>query len=197
MPRSPQPASPDWDAPTLLACQRGDRQAQERVLRAELPILERTLARLVGSRVELADVLQKTCLAAVRGFPRFRGEASVRTWLTSIAVRTALEHLRTSRRKLELVAVPNIADERVSPHTALEARRRLAAVRRHLLAIEPNKRVAFVLHVVEGRPIDEVAALVGASRAATKSRVFFARRELLARLRRDPAARELFEGGLA
>jgi hypothetical protein len=36
-----------------------------------------------------------------------------------------------------------------------------------------------------------VAALMGATRAATKSRVFWARRELLARVRRDGGLREL------
>jgi len=54
-----------------------------------------------------------------------------------------------------------------------------------------KKRLAFVLYVFEGRPIDEVAALTGATRVATKSRVFWARRELLARVAADPVLREL------
>jgi DNA-directed RNA polymerase specialized sigma24 family protein len=60
--------------------------------------------------------------------------------------------------------------------------------------IAPKKRIAFVLHVFEGHPIEEVAALTGASITATKSRVFWARRELLKRAARDPQLRDLVEG---
>jgi DNA-directed RNA polymerase specialized sigma24 family protein len=73
---------------------------------------------------------------------------------------------------------------------ALDDKQRLQRLRHHLEAIAPKKRVAFVLHVFEGHPIDEVAALTGASVPAVKSRVFWARRELLKRASRDPWLRE-------
>jgi DNA-directed RNA polymerase specialized sigma24 family protein len=60
-----------------------------------------------------------------------------------------------------------------------------------LEAIAPKKRIAFVLHVVEGYSLEEVATLMKASRTATKSRVFWARRELLARAGRDALLRDL------
>jgi len=43
-------------------------------------------------------------------------------------------------------------------------------------------------------PLEEVAALMGAGVAATKSRVFWARRELLGRAARDPRLRDLVAG---
>ena len=61
-------------------------------------------------------------------------------------------------------------------------------------AIGPERRIAFILHVIEGRPIEEIAQIVGASRMAVKSRIFWARRALMARVRRDPALRELAPG---
>jgi DNA-directed RNA polymerase specialized sigma24 family protein len=61
----------------------------------------------------------------------------------------------------------------------------------HLQAISPKKRIAFVLHVFEGLPIEEVAALTAASVTATKSRVFWARRELIKRAQRDPILRDI------
>jgi len=61
----------------------------------------------------------------------------------------------------------------------------------HLSAIGLERRIAFILHVVEGRPIAEIAQIVGASSVAVKSRIFWARRALMARVRRDPALREL------
>ena len=64
-------------------------------------------------------------------------------------------------------------------------------VHRALDWLSPKKRIAFLLFAVEGHSIPEVAALMGAGKAATKSRIWFARRELLALARKDPALREM------
>jgi RNA polymerase sigma-70 factor (ECF subfamily) len=179
----------------LDACRRGDRAALDALLRAELPALERLLARLVGPSGDLEDLLQTTLIAAVEGLPRFRGEASIRTWLARIAVHSVHAWLRQTERRRPRVALELLtsepADQGPSPERALGDKRAVARLYEHLDALEPRKRIAFVLHVVEGRPIDEVAALMAASGPATKSRVFFGRRALMARVRRDPALREL------
>jgi RNA polymerase sigma-70 factor, ECF subfamily len=175
------------------ACRRGDRAALGQVFRAHAPAVERVLGRLLGPDADKEDLLQMTLVAAMGAFPRFRGEASVRTWLIRIAVRIVHEHLRRPERQrrvsLELVSEPsNPAPE---PDRQAAARRALAHLYRHLETIGPKKRIAFVLHVFEGHPLEDVAAIMGASRMATKSRVFWARRELLRRARKDPALREL------
>ena len=176
-----------WDDATLAACRRGDRAALSRVLAAESPRVERTLSRIVGSKSDVDDLLQKTFVVAVRQFPSFRGEASVRTWLTSIAVRLAQDHVRRAKH-LTLIANPE--DPAPGLERTLDARRRLERLHELLGRIDAKKRVAFVLHVIEGRSMEEVAALMGASRAATKSRVWFARRQLMKALERDPLFRE-------
>ncbi len=184
-----------WDEQTLAACRRGERAALERVLDAESPAIERTLSRIVGSRADVEDVLQKTMLAAIEAFPRFRGEASVRTWLTSIAIRLAQVEVRkpARARKLELVVASEPhADAGATDH-AVDERRLRERVREHLASLDAKKRVALALHVVEGRSIEEVAALVGVSQATVKSRLFFGRRQLMKRMKRDPTLRELFE----
>jgi DNA-directed RNA polymerase specialized sigma24 family protein len=74
---------------------------------------------------------------------------------------------------------------------AAPERRILERIYHHLSALSPKNRIAFVLHVVDERPIAEVAALMGATQAATKSRVFLARRQLVRRAGRDPMLRDL------
>lgn len=188
--------------PDLIeACRRGERQALERVFNAHAPYLERVLRRVAGPALDLEDLLQTTLMAAIQAFPRFRGEAHVRTWLARIAVHTAHDRLRSAsvRRRvdmpdLELAAMSAEEDE---PDQALERRRRLERLDYHLSALGPKKRIAFVLHVFEGMPLEEVAALMGAGVPATKSRVFWARRELLRRASRDPLLRDLAEGSEA
>jgi RNA polymerase sigma-70 factor (ECF subfamily) len=195
----PTPVAPD--AATLDACRRGDRVALDAVLRAHVPVLDRLLTRLAGPSGDVEDLLQITLIEAVTAFPRFRGEASVQTWLCRIAVNVFRGHLRRPerRRRVALALVPEArdpvepADPAPGPDHVLERRRQLARLYQHLEAIGAKKRIAFVLHVIEGRPISAVAALMRASEMATKSRVFWARRELLARVRKDGRLREFLE----
>jgi RNA polymerase sigma-70 factor, ECF subfamily len=188
------------DLDLVEACRRGDRQALHTVFTAQAPYLERLLRRIVGRSCEVEDLLQSTFVAAIRAFPGFRGEAQVRTWLARIAIRTAQERLRRAdhRRRGELPSFEEVHDdsgrEEHREHD-LDTRRRLDRLYAHLEAIGPKKRVAFVLHVLEGHPMDEVAALTGATLTATKSRVFWARRELLRRAARDPMLRDLVAVG--
>jgi RNA polymerase sigma-70 factor (ECF subfamily) len=184
----------------LERCRQGDRSALERVFRAESPALERLIGRLIGPTADVEDLLQNTLIAAIDAFPRFRGEASVRTWLARIAVHVAGDHLRRPEARRPRVALELLAAEPRAPgpdpEAALDERRALERLYIHLDAISAAQRIAFVLHVVDGRSIGEVAALMGATEAGTKSRVFFGRRALMARISRDPALRDLGTGWL-
>ena len=190
--RTRQPDPPDL----IEACRRGDRAALEAVLTAHAPYLERLLGRVVGPRAEVEDLLQITLSAAITAFPQFRGEAQVRTWLARIAIRTAHDQLRRAeyRKRGELPSIEAVADDSRDGRRAesqLDAKQRALRLHEHLNAIGARKRIAFILHVVEGHPIEEVAALTGASKAATKSRIFWARRELMRRAARDPWLKSL------
>lgn len=196
----PEPRNAGQELDLVEACRRGDRQALHTVFTAHAPYLERLLTRVVGRSAEVPDLLQSTFVAAIRAFPRFRGEAQVRTWLARIAIRTAQERLRRAdhRRRGELASfddVPDATGRGQHGEQDIDTHRRLDRLHTHLQAIGPKKRIAFVLHVFEGHPIDEVAALTGASLAATKSRVWWARRELLRRAARDPLLRDLVATG--
>lgn len=66
---------------------------------------------------------------------------------------------------------------------ARDAARRLYAV---LDRIEARQRIAFTLHVIDGRPLQEVAQVMESSLVLTKTRVWRATREVEKRARRDP-----------
>ncbi|MDB4987692.1 MAG: polymerase sigma factor RpoE [Myxococcaceae bacterium] len=181
--------------PTLLdACRRGEQAALAQVFRREAPYLERVLFRVLGPNSELEDLLQLTLEQAIRAFPSFRGEASVRTWLTRIAVRSAMHHIKhpSQRRRVALEVIDGglLAVSNSRPAHEAEARARLRILYEHLERLDAKHRAAFVLFQVEGRAMEEVAALMDASLSATKSRVMWARRKLFARLLKDPRARE-------
>jgi RNA polymerase sigma-70 factor (ECF subfamily) len=189
----------ETSAETLDACRRGDPVALGAVLLRHAPGIERLLIRLLGPRADVEDLLQTTLMEAIRAFPRFQGKASVATWLGRIAVHVAHQHLRRPDQRRARVRLELVRDEAEpmhpapAPDRAVEARRQLEKVYAHLDAIGARKRVAFILFAFEGRPVDEVAALTGATRVVTKARIFWARRELVARVAADPMLRELVD----
>lgn len=178
-------------------CRAGNSAALDRFFRAYAPRVERVLGRLLGPTADLEDALQDTFIASFGAFRRFRGEASLGTWVTRIAVHVAHHHLRRGlRRHTPLELLPASAETDLTqrpPDHALEDRRLAARLHAALDRITPKKRIAFLLFTLEGQSIDEVAALTGASRPATKSRIWFARRELIALSKNDPLLRDLFD----
>jgi RNA polymerase sigma-70 factor (ECF subfamily) len=172
-------------ASQVEACRRGDRAALEAVFRAHAHGLARLLTRIVGPSIDVEDLLQDTFAAAITAFPAFRGEASVKTWLYRVAINTAHQHLRRPRhrREVELVDADAIPRDAVDPALG-ELGAKLYA---HLDTIDAPKRIALVLYAIEEHTVDEIAALMGASRTAIRSRIFWARRALMKRMRRDPA----------
>src|SRR5687768_747022 len=124
------------------ACRRGDRAALDQVFRLYAPRLENLLARLVGRGADLPDLLQETLTAALKSFPRYRGEAAVGTWLSSIAVNIARSYLRRPRRQHEEIG-EHIADDRDDAGDAATRRELGARLVAHLDHLDANKRIAF------------------------------------------------------
>jgi RNA polymerase sigma-70 factor (ECF subfamily) len=177
---APAPAS------QLDACRRGDRNALDAVFRAHAESLARLLTRIVGPSVELEDLLQDTFAAAIPAFHTFRGEASIKTWLSRIAIHVAHQHLRKPRhrREVALVEPESVGGAPTQTPEQRELARRLYT---HLDTIDAPKRIALVLYAIEGHTVDEISVLMGASKTATRSRIFWARRALLKHLRKDAA----------
>jgi RNA polymerase sigma-70 factor (ECF subfamily) len=186
--------TPD-DAALVAACRAGDPRALDEFFHRYVGRVERVLGRLAGATPDLEDMVQHTFLEAFSSFGRFMGEASLATWVTRIAVHVAYAQLRKGvRRQAALNVVLAGEGQATAPHGLENAfNDRQIAARLHVLLdrVKPKKRLAFLLYTVEGHSIEEVAALTGSSRAATKSRIWFARRELLQWVRQDPFFREL------
>ena len=66
---------------------------------------------------------------------------------------------------------------------------------RVLERIGPRKRTAFALWALEGMDVADIATVTGASTAATRSRIFYAQKELRLLASADPYLRELVEEG--
>jgi len=161
----------------------GDRQAFDDLYRRYVDVVWSRLGRLIGPDPEREDLLQQIFLDLFRALPRFRGDASLRTFLYRIVLNTASDHLK--RRRRGPAAIPDheldeLMDADASPEERAAERQRLMATFALLDRLKPKKRIAFLLRVVEGLSLEEIAELTDATPAAVAQRVRHAHRELKA-----------------
>src|ERR1700678_3158246 len=84
---------------TLTLARAGDEQAFRELTEPYRRELQLHCYRIVGSTQDAEDLVQETLLAAWRGLDQFAGQASIRTWLYSIATNRSLDALRASARR--------------------------------------------------------------------------------------------------
>lgn len=164
----------------------GERSAQRELFAREQRRVHATLYRIVGSNREIEDLAQDAFVRIFRSLGSWRAECSLSTWIDRVATRAALDHLR--RREvpmLRLDVVVPAPSAGADPVAALEHREVARSLYAILDRLDPKYRIAFALHVIDGRPLAEVAAVTETSLVATKVRVWRARRQVIARARAD------------
>src|SRR5262249_29833891 len=151
------------DADEIEACRRGDPAALEALFRAHAAALARLIGRLCGNPAEVEDHLQETFARAIAGLGRYRGEASPRAWLSGIADDVVRSNIRArSRRRAVQIEDPHldeIAGGSVAPDHQADLRRHLVRLRALLEQLDDLYRAPFILAVLEGLPLAEVAAI--------------------------------------
>jgi RNA polymerase sigma-70 factor (ECF subfamily) len=132
--------------------------------------------------------VQDVLLVAWQRRGGFRGEASVTTWLTAIAVRRVHNHARWMRvrRRMWPFAGAEDAQPAASSGCAVEAGDEVATMRRALARLRHGDREVLVLHYLEQRAVAEVAALLGCRRNAVEQRLARARVRLRSLLEERP-----------
>lgn len=66
-------------------------------VRAFQSMIRAVARRMILDRTEAEDAAQRAWVAVLEGLPRFRGEASLRTWIYSVASRVILRHAAGER----------------------------------------------------------------------------------------------------
>jgi RNA polymerase sigma-70 factor (ECF subfamily) len=157
----------------------------EAVVAAHQEKVTRLAHRLLGwrSRADVEDVVQDIFFAALRHRRRFRGDASLGTWLSAITVnycrthqrRQQLRRLLLLRRRQEVDAEAPASD---GPASDDAARRVRSAVQ----ALPPRDREVVVLRYFEQLDAAGIAAVTGLSKNAVEVRLHRARARLAERL---------------
>ena len=174
------------DEELVARAQSGERAALPEIYRRHVDGVHRRLSRLIGPDPEREDLLQQVFIETFRSLARFRGEARFATYLYRVTTNIAYDHLKRRSRRDEV-----LSDE-IGERPGVEPTPEAIAIRRHeidrawrcLDRLKPKKRVAFLLRVVEGLSIEEIAEQVNAEPAAVSQRILYAQRELVAMMRR-------------
>jgi RNA polymerase sigma-70 factor (ECF subfamily) len=183
------------ESPSLDRARSGDPRELEAIARRELPRVAGLLRRLLGPRHDMEDLVQNVFVEMCKSLPNFRGDSTVSTFVGGITVQIARRAMRPTAWVRFRSPMPEEAPAGPDrPHDnaiAAEQLRRLDAV---LAKIGADKRIAFVLWAVEGKDVETIAKMVGASVPATRSRIHYAQKELRALAASDPYLADLVEG---
>jgi RNA polymerase sigma-70 factor, ECF subfamily len=180
-------SAPVETAAIVQRARNGDAVALDELYRLHCDKAFHLLTRLVGAVQERDDLLQESFLQAFRALPTFRGDAAFATWLHRIVCNVAYRYLRKRPSRYFEELSTSLPSQAMSPVELAEQKRELQLAENYLAALHPKKRIAFVLRMVEGFSLGEIAELVGAEAAAVGQRVKHAQRELEAMLHRDAA----------
>ncbi len=133
---------------------------------------------------EIDDVFQEVFLVVARRLPEYDGKGRATTWLYAICLRVASAYRRRAwfRRERPSEYPPEPAPDFEEPQ-AVHADA-LPVARRCLDALDHDKRAVFVLFEVEELPMLEVATIVDCPLQTAYSRLYAARRQVEATLRR-------------
>ncbi len=187
-------------------CAKGDEAAyRELVASVEKPLL-RFIHRYVGDESAAEDLFQETFVRVIRNAATYRPEASVSTWVFTIARNLCLDLLKSRKRHREVsidAAKPGEGGDVIDFREALRAttagpeavadgldqQRKLRAA---IGNIQGPKREALLLRVYAGLSYQEIAKVTGSPVGTAKFRVHEAVQELAALLKPAEAAGEAF-----
>ncbi len=158
----------------------------------------RVVGYLLGGSADVDDVVQDALLQILGAAGGFRGECSLEYFATRIAIRTAMREIRRWRRR-EQPAEPdrNLADTEPRLDDAADQRRVRARLAILLEKLKPERRVAVVLHHVEGYGLAEIADITGAPLNTVRDRLRVGRRQLRQRILADPRLRDWLKARLS
>ncbi len=165
-----------WSDDDLIAgCRAGRREALEALVAAYHDRLHRIASAMAGPETA-GDLVQETFLAAVEGFPRFRGDAQLSTWLIGILRNRFSLYLR-GRKKWNLASLPEDGARLPAPEPpAVEGD--LRAVLDRLQDLPEEFRTPLVLFHVDGLSYAGIAKAMNCPIGTVRSRLFEARERL-------------------
>ena len=153
--------------------------------------LYRTIIAITKHSQDAEDALQETFLRAYLSFHTFEGRSNVYSWLTRIAINSALLILRKRRARPEILFDPQpeahaetlcfeIQDSAPSPEKICDLRHRHATLLRAIRNLDAKLQRPLQLRMTNESSMKEIGQALNISEAAVKTRLHRARLRLSA-----------------
>jgi RNA polymerase sigma-70 factor, ECF subfamily len=154
----------------------------DEVVRVYRPRILRFLLSSLTDRDAAETLTQECFLKAWNARAQFRGDSSLSTWLTRIAVNLMRDHLRsrslrfwqkTRGAALDVMDISDwVPDGRTTPESAVLARDQVAMVWKAVDELSAQQRSVFVLRFVDEMELEEIAETIGMNLSTVKSHLY-------------------------
>lgn len=171
------------DGELLDRARQGDHRAFQHLVERYEGKVAATVISMLGRTPEADDIGQETFIRFYKSMDTFRGDASLGTYLTRIAINQSLKALK--RRKSwkqrffsrDEEAIPTI-ETAIEGSEVMDERERAVLVQRALQMIGPEHRAVVVLRMLDGYSTKETADLLGIPPGTVMSRLSRAMQKL-------------------
>ena len=183
------------DAQVMLLAGEGDDAAFSYLAEKYRRPIMAFMYRMCGNQAVAEELAQEVFLRVYRSRKSYAAEAKFTTWLYRIATNLAVNHARDSRGEKQANAVSldepdeetgstlEVADTMMTAEEALLKQERMAAIKKHVMALPERQRMAVLMHKYQGMDYRQIGAVLKLSESATKSLLFRAYEQLRERLK--------------
>jgi RNA polymerase sigma-70 factor, ECF subfamily len=115
-----------------------------------------------NSQTEAEDLTQETFIRVFKSYPLFSHRSSIKTWIISIAKRTAIDHYR-KRKWISLLpeTVANVMrSEEGNPQQLIEGKEEWDVIQTALLTLKPDYRNVVILRGLKEFSVKETADIL-------------------------------------
>jgi RNA polymerase sigma-70 factor, ECF subfamily len=171
----------------IRAAARGDELAFRRIVELYEPTVAKVVTAMIGVGDDADDVGQQTFIRLFNALPQFRGDATIRTYLTRIAINLSIDVLKKRKRRVSWLRFGASPETRsiAAPDetTALDRADMESRVRTAVDELDPNSRAVVVLRILEERSTRETAEILRVPEGTVMSRLKRAMQKLESQLR--------------
>ena len=172
----------------VAAAKDGDHQAYAELCRRHSKRIFRTVLRITRDFADAEDTLQEALLRAYIHIGGFEGRSAFSSWLTRIAINSALMLSRKKRSQpvysfescsdVDDLKLPEPMETSYNPEESCIQNALEDELDHAIRYLSPTLRVAVQIRYREDASVSEIAKLLGISESAVKSRLLRARSKL-------------------
>ncbi len=139
-----------------------------------LPLIERICFGYAGSISELNDLKQDALINLWQSMPKFRGTCSLKSWIYRITLNSCVTSLRKKQRQIPTTQLTQLYDTITCDDSNREL---LADLHEAISRLGPIDKAIVTLWLDE-ISYDEIAQIIGLSRANVAKRLHFAKKKI-------------------